>query len=67
MVKPCFGANEDVWVVCGDEVTKFGRLVLDTLEIYIDDFERFVSMFLPCCCGWRRSQSVVGGRCTDVE
>ena len=41
MVKPCFGANEDVWVVCGDEVTKFGCFVLDTLEIYTDDFERF--------------------------
>ena len=61
MVKPCFGANEDVWVVCGDEVTKFGRFVLDTLEIYIDDFERFVSMSLRCCCEWR-SQYVVGGR-----
>ena len=66
MVKPCFGANEDVWVVCGDEVTKFGCFVLDTLEMYIDDFERFVSTSLCCCCGWR-GQSVVGGRCTDVE
>ena len=68
MVKPCFGVNEDVWVVCGDEFTKFGCFVLDTLEIYIDDFERFVSMSFCCCCccGWR-GQSVVGGRCTDVE
>ena len=66
MVKPCFGANEDVWVVCGDVVTKFGCFVLDTLEIYIDDFERFVGMSFCCCCGWR-GQSVVGGRCTDVE
>ena len=58
-----FGANEDVWdwVGCGDEVTKFGCFVLDTLEIYIDDFEMFVSMSLHCCCGWR-GQSVVGGR-----
>ena len=66
MVKPCFGANEDVWVECGDEVTTFGCFVLDTLEIYIDYFERFVSTSLCCCCGWR-GQSVVGGRCTDVE
>ena len=35
MVKPCFGANEDVWVVCGDEVTKFGCFVLDTLEFIL--------------------------------
>ena len=68
MVKPCFGANEDVWVVCGDEVPKFGRFVLDTLEIYIDYFDRFVSTSLCCCCVWG-GQSVVGGRCrpTDVE
>ena len=46
MVKPCFGANEDVWVRCVDEITKFGCFVLDTLEIYIADFERFVSMSL---------------------
>ena len=60
MVKPCFGANEDVWVVCGDEVTKFGRFVLDTLEMYIDYFERFerhVFVLLlwlesPVCCWW---------------
>ena len=66
MFKPCFGANEDVWVVCGDGVTKFGCFVLDTLEIYIDDFERFVSTPFCCCCGWR-GESVVGGGCTDVE
>ena len=40
------GANEDVWVRFGDEITKFGCFVFDTLEIYIDDFERFVSMSL---------------------
>ena len=66
MVTPCFGANEDVWVVCGDDVTKIGCFVLDTLEIYIDDFERFVITSLLCCCGWR-GQSVVFVRCTDVE
>ena len=66
MVKPCFGANEDVWIGCVDGITKFGCFVLDTLEMYIDDFERFMSMSLRCCCGWR-GQYVVGGRCTDVE
>ena len=67
MVKPCFGANEDVWVRFGDEIAKFGCFVFDTLDIYIDAFERFVSMSsLRCCCGLR-GQSVVGGRCTDVE
>ena len=67
MVKPCFGANEDVWVRFGDEIDKFGCFVFDTLEIYIDDFDRFVSMSsLHCCCGLR-GQSVFGGRCTDVE
>ena len=35
------------------------------LEIYIDDFEGFVSLSLHCCCGLR-DQSVVGGRCADV-
>ena len=42
MVKPCFGANEDIGVGCGDElITKVGCFVLDTLEMYrhIDDFE----------------------------
>ena len=67
MVKPCFGANEDDWVRFGDEIAKFGCLVFDTLEIYIDDFERFVSMSSLRCCRWLRGQSVVGGRCTDVE
>ena len=67
MIKPCFGANEDVWVRFGDEIAKFGCSVFDTLDIYIDDFETFVNMSsLSCCCGLR-SQSVVGGRCTDVE
>ena len=66
MLKPCFGANEDVWVGCGDEITKFGCFVLDTLEIDTDDFERLVSISLCCCCGWR-GQYVVGGRRTDVE
>ena len=35
MWKPCFGAGEDVWIGCGDEITKFGCFVLDTLEMYI--------------------------------
>ena len=45
MVKPCFGANEDVRIRFGDEIAKFGCFVFDTLEIYIDDFERFVHVF----------------------
>ena len=58
MVKPCFSANEDVWVGYGDEIAKFGYFVFDTLEIYIDDFEGFVSLSLHCCCDLR-DQSVV--------
>ena len=65
LVKPCFSANEDVWVGYGDEIAKFGYFVFDTLEIYMDDFERFVSLSLHCCCGLR-DQAVVDGRCTDV-
>ena len=65
LVKPCFSANEDVWVGYGDEIAKFGYFVFDTLEIYIDDFEGFVSLSLHCCCDLR-DQSVVGGRCSDV-
>ena len=67
LIKPCFtfSANEDVWVGHGDEIAKFGCFVFDTLDIYIDDFERFVSLSLHCCCGLR-DQSVVGGRSTDV-
>ena len=66
MAKPYFGADENVWVGCGYEITKFGCFILDTLEIYIDDFGRFMSMSLCCCCGWR-GQYVVGGRRTDFE
>ena len=66
LVKPCFSANGDVGVGYGDEIAKFGRFVFDTLEIYIDDFEWFVTLSLHCCCGLR-DQSVVGGRCADVR
>ena len=48
LVKPCFSANEDVWVGYGDEIAKFGCFVFDTLEIYIDDFEGFVTLSLHC-------------------
>ena len=47
------------------ELQSSAVLFLDTLEIYIDDFEGFVSLSLHSCCGLRY-QSVVGGRCADV-
>ena len=31
-------------------------LFLILWKIYIDDFERFVSLFLHCCCGLRDHQ-----------
>ena len=49
-----------------DDTERLHAPVLDTLEIYIDDFERFVGMSFCCCCGWR-GQYVVGGRRTDIE
>ena len=61
MVKPCFGANEDVWVRFGDEIAKFDCFAFDILEICIDDFERFCEHVFfalllwverPVCCWW---------------
>ena len=61
MVNPCFSANEDVWVGYGDAIAKFGCFVFDTLEIDIDDFDRFncelvFALLLwverPVCCWW---------------